>query len=220
LYRIENRPQDEFDRTVLRIRDIGSGLPEGHHLNTWSRLHDHSSGKKEANLDDILQFIRDLPNSWWAPFSSEFLVMILNSPDVDKFLDIEIPWCSAVLRPIGEISEAPGLSSTRHHGCDPGLVGPLQSYLRPFKGISEPSLNHLLDLLDALESVKANRTPSVGRSHKLSGWLAQPGEKWPDFTMTMMMEGDINISERLILRKSGFHSELSETDDSVQPLGS
>jgi DNA-binding MarR family transcriptional regulator len=220
LYRIENKPQDEFDRTVLRIRDIGSGLPEGHHLNTWSRLHDHSSGKKEANLDDISQFIRDLPNSWWAPFSSEFLVMILNSSDVDKFLGINIPWCSAVLRPIGEISGAPGLSSTRHHGCDPGLVAPLQSYLRAFKGISEPSLNHLLDLLDALESVKAGRTPSVGRSHKLSGWLAQPGEKWPDFTMTMMMDGDINISERLILRKSGFHSELSETDDSVQPLGS
>ena len=222
LYRIENKPQDEFDRAVLRIRDIGSGLPDGHHLNTWSRLHDHSTGKKEANLDDISQFIRDLPNSWWAPFSSEFLVMILNSPDSDDFLDSGIPWCSAVLRPKGEICEAPGLSSTRHHGCDPGLVAPLQNYLRPFKEVSDPSphLNHLWDLLEALESVKAGRTPSIGRSHKLSGWLAQPDEKWPDFTMTMMMGGDINISERLILRKSGFHSELSETDVSVQPLGS
>ena len=222
LYRIENKPQDEFDRTVLRIRDIGSGLPEGHHLNTWLRLHDHSSGKKEANLDDISQFISNLPNSWWAPFSSEFLVMILNSPDAGDFFDIEIPWCSAVLRPIGEISEAPGLSSTRHYGCDPGLVAPLQNYLRAFEGVSDHSLhlNHLWDLLYALESVKVGRTPPVGRSHKLSGWLAQPDEKWPDFTMTMMMEGDANISERLILRKSGFHSGLSETDVSVQPLGS
>lgn len=222
LYRFENRTQDEFDRTIFRIRAIGSGLAEGHHLNTWSRLHDHSSGKKVANLADISHFIRDLPNSWWAPFSSEFLVMVLNSADVEEFLDIEIPWCSTVLRPIGEISTAPGLSSIIHHGCDPELVAHLQNYLRSSKGVKEPlpSLNHLWDLLDALESVQANRTPAGGKSHKLSGWLAQPQENWPDFTMAMMMEGDPNISERLILGKSGFHSGLSENDEMVQPLGS
>ena len=83
-----------------------------------------------------------------------------------------------------------------------------------------PSFNHILDLINAIEAARAERTPLVGRVHKFSGWLAQPKEKWPDFTMKMMMDGDINISERLILGKSGFHAELTKIDDSVKPLGS
>ncbi|MCH1592057.1 MAG: hypothetical protein L7R66_03585, partial [Candidatus Thalassarchaeaceae archaeon] len=222
LYRIENRSNEEFDRTIIRIRDIGSVLPAGHQLNTWSRLHDYASGKRETNLAEISLFIRDLPHSWWAPFSSDFLIMILDSPNVEDFLDTSIPWCSAVLRPVGEVSEAPGLTSSRHPGCDTRILPPLQNYLRAFQGTSDSSdsLNQLWDLLDSLESVQLGIPPAVGRSHKLSGWLAQPLEKWPDFTMEMMMEGDINISESLILGKSGFHSGLSSNADSDEPLGS
>jgi hypothetical protein len=82
------------------------------------------------------------------------------------------------------------------------------------------SFNHLLDLQNAIESAIDERIPSSGRAHKFSGWLAQPREKWPDFTMKMMMDGDINISERLILERSGFHPGLLEIDDSVKPWGS
>ena len=147
--------------------------------------------------------------------------MILDSPDAEEFLEIEIPWCSAVLRPVGEISEAPGLSSTMHKGCDSGLLTQLQIFLRRSSEDNDStSFNHLRDLLNAMESAKSRSTPLVGRTHKFSGWLAQPEDKWPDFTMKMMMEGDSNISERLILGKSGFHPGLSEIDDSVKPLGS
>ena len=206
---------------MLRIRDVGSELPEGHHLNTWSRLYDLSSGKRENDLDDIALFIRDLPNSWWAPFSSEFLIMILNSHEAEDYLELEIPWCSAVLRPIGEISEAPGLSPIRHKGCDAGLVSHLQSFIRKLPGVHDSiAFNHLWDLLNAMESAIAKRTPLAGRAHKFSGWLAQPEDKWPDFTMKMMMDGDVNISQRLILGKSGFHSGLVEIDDFSKPLGS
>jgi DNA-binding transcriptional ArsR family regulator len=222
LYRSENRSQDEIDRTLAKIREIGYGLSEGHHLNTWSRLQDYASGKIEANLADISLFLRDLPNSWWAPFSSDFLSIILDSPETDKFLEIDIPWCSTVLRPIDEPSDAPGLSSIRYSGCDPMLLISLQSYLRSFQGTNDSSvsLNHLWDLLHALESAHSGSTPKVGKSHQLSGWLAQPKERWPDFSMMMMMEGDINISESLILGKSGFHSGLLFNEESVQPLGS
>ncbi len=221
LYRVEKISQKTLNKTMHRIRDIGSALPEGHHLNTWSRLYDLSLGNRETNLDDVALFIRDLPNSWWAPFSSEFLTMILDSPDAEEFLEIEIPWCSAVLRPVGEISEAPGLSSTMHKGCDSGLLTQLQIFLRRSSEDNDStSFNHLRDLLNAMESAKSRSTPLVGRTHKFSGWLAQPEDKWPDFTMKMMMEGDSNISERLILGKSGFHPGLSEIDDSVKPLGS
>jgi len=221
LYGAEKKSQEDLNRIMLRIRDVGSELPEGHHLNTWSRLYDLSSGKRENNLDDIALFIRDLPNSWWAPFSSEFLIMILNSHEAGDYLELEIPWCSAVLRPIGEISEAPGLSSIRHKGCDAGLLSHLQSFIRKLPDIHDSiSFNHLWDLLNAMESAIAKRTPLAGRAHKFSGWLAQPEDKWPDLTMKMMMDGDVNISHRLILGKSGFHSGLAEIDDFSKPLGS
>ena len=55
------------------------------------------------------------------------------------------------------------------------------------------SMNHLWDLLSALESIREGSNPSVGLSHKLSGWLAQPLEKWPNFTLEMIMDGDIDV---------------------------
>ena len=97
----------------------------------------------------------------------------------------------------------------------------MHSFIRKIPDIPDStSFNHILDLINAIEAARAERTPLVGRAHKFSGWLAQPKEKWPDFTMKMMMDGDISISERLILGKSGFHAELIEIDDSVKPLGS
>ena len=221
LYGFENKSQEDLNRVMIRIRDVGSELAEGHHLNTWSKLYDFSSDRREKSLGDIALFIRDLPNSWWAPFSSEFLITILNSSDAEDFLELEIPWCSVILRPIGEISDAPGLSTISHKGCDSRLLPHLQSFVRKIPEIpASTSFSHILDLINAIESARDERTPLVGRAHKFSGWLAQPEEKWPNFTMKMMMDGDFNISERLILGKSGFHAGLSEIDDSVKPLGS
>ena len=221
LYEFENKSQEDLDKAMMRIRDVGSELPQGHHLNTWSRLYDFSFDNRENNLDDIALFIHDLPNSWWAPFSSEFLIEILNSSEAENYLELEIPWCSVILRPVGEISDAPGLSSIIHKGCDSGLLSHLHSFIRKIPDIPDStSFNHILDLINAIEAARGERTPLVGRVHKFSGWLAQPKEKWPDFTMKMMMDGDINISERLILGKSGFHAELTKIDDSVKPLGS
>ena len=139
---------------------------------------------------------------------------ILDSPEAGDLLRIRIPWCAAILRPLGEISEAPGLHSSKHPGCDPGIVGPLQNFLRTFDGASERPdiLDTLWDLSDALVSVKEGQAPPAGRSHKLSGWLAQPLDRWPMFTMGMVMDGDEFISERLILRTSGFHPGLSKSD--------
>ena len=81
-------------------------------------------------------------------------------------------------------------------------------------------MNHLWDLLSALESIREGSNPPIGLSHKLSGWLAQPVEKWPNFTLETIMHGDISVSESLILRKSGFHEGLTNIDGFTRPLGS
>ena len=222
LYNSGNLEKEVFDRLIVRIRDNGNSLPEGHQLNTWSRLYDYALGKREAKVEDLLLFISHIPNSWWAPFSSEFLKMILNSAITDEFFSLNIPWCSTVLRPRGEASCSPGLSSVIYQGCDIEIFPLLQNYLRSTSSEvgDANSMNHLWDLLSALESIREGSNPSAGRSHKLSGWLAQPLEKWPNFTLEMIIEGDIGVSESLILRKSGFHEGLRNIDSSVQPLGS
>ena len=98
----------------------------------------------------------------------------------------------------------------------------LQNYLRSTSSEvgDANSMNHLWDLLSALESIREGSNPPVGLSHKLSGWLAQPLEKWPNFTLEMTIEGDKDVSESLILRTSGFHEGLRNIDSSAQPLGS
>ena len=222
LYRIGNQSNEKFEASIRRIRDKGATLPKGHQLNTWSRLYDHSLGVKKADLTSIELFLRDLPYSWWAVFSTEFLLEILDSPEAGEMLGIRVPWCPAILRPVGETSEAPGLSSSKHPGCEPGIIEPLQNFLRTFDATpgSPDFLDSLWDLSDALVSVSEGKPPSAGRTHQLSGWLAQPLERWPLFTIEMLMDGDDFVSERLVLGKSGFHSGLSEGDLSSQPLGS
>ncbi len=222
LYNSGNLEKEVFDRLIVRIRDNGNSLPEGHQLNTWSRLYDYALGKREAKVEDLLLFISHIPNSWWAPFSSEFLKMILNSTITEEFFSLNIPWCSTVLMPRGEASCSPGLSSIIYQGCDIEIFPLLQNYLRSTSSEvgDANSMNHLWDLLSALESIREGSNPSAGRSHKLSGWLAQPIEKWPNFTLEMIIEGDIGVSESLILRKSGFHEGLRNIDSSAQPLGS
>ena len=222
LYGTSNQSDEKFEATIRRIRDKGANLPQGHQLNTWSRLYDHSFDTKKADLDSIELFLSDLPYSWWAVFSSEFLMEILDSQKARDMMGIRIPWCAAILRPVGEVSEAPGLSSSKHPGCDPGIIEPLQNFLRSFDDHPDSSdaLDSLWDLSEAILSVSEGRAPPAGRTHKLSGWLAQPLERWPIFTMDMVMDGDNFVSERLILGKSGFHPGLPEGDFSTQPLGS
>ena len=66
----------------------------------------------------------------------------------------------------------------------------------------------LLDLLDALDAVNDDKSPSPGKTHPLSGWLAQPLEKWPDFSSAEIMDGDSHIAERLLLKSSGYHPKI------------
>ena len=222
LLRIRKVPQEEMDLYASRIRERSTSLPENHNLNTWSKLYGHAFGSEFADLNDIELIIRNLPLSWWSPFSSEFLLSILESNRKEEMLQIPIPWCAAILRPEGEKSEAPGLSSISHKACSPDIIGPLHNLFRTnISGFEEGvSISSLWDLMSALESIRSESPPPAGRSHRLSGWLAQPYEKWPIFTIEAMMEGDNAISERLILGKSGFHPGLYADRNSSEPLGS
>ena len=222
LFRALNKPQKDFDIIIKRVKNISSSLPDHHHLNTWSRLYDHALGIRNADLEDIGRFMTNLPNSWWAPFSCDFLITILEEPISIQLLNIGIPWCAVILSPVGEKSKCPGLESISYSGCRSEIIPLLENFFRSIQddSVDIECLDQLSDLKNAIESVREGRIPQSGKSHNLSGWLAQPPERWPEFTMEMIMRGDLSISERLTIGKSGFHRGLIDFDNPTQPLGS
>jgi hypothetical protein len=62
--------------------------------------------------------------------------------------------------------------------------------------------------MEALDAINEKRSPFPGRTHPLSGWLAQPVGKWPEFSASVALDGDADIAERLLLRSSGYHEGI------------
>jgi len=197
----------EFQDSIInRILLSARKLPEGHKLSTWAKLFDHTKGNHRANLETFQLFRTNLPYNWWAPISSEMLNLLLQEENLGKLLSHNSPWPAVILRPAGENCQAPGLSGIKHPGCDVSILPLLEAALRSIesRGDENESIDSLLDLYESFEATRTGTTPLLGRTHPLVGWLAQPIEKWPSFTIEKIMEGAHPVSERLILQKSGF----------------
>jgi hypothetical protein len=210
LLRSTNATETEFNDWITKIRNRAESLPQGHHLRTWSELYDYAINESNKDLETIQRFRTDLPNEWWAPISQRILVDLLVQDSQKDLFSHYTPWCASILRPIGEICEAPGMSTLTHPGCDPTILEKIKDVSGDMFRTSFPeaTVAPVLDLLEALESAKLGRPPLAGRTHDLVGWLAQPRDKWPDFTIEATMSGDSSVAERLIIGKSGFHPEM------------
>jgi hypothetical protein len=201
----------DFGPILQGILSTSKNLLEGHDLRLWSKLVDRMLDDVPLSLDDLERVVEHLPKDWWAPVAPEFLKNILEFDDAtDWLIEKSLPWSAVILRPIGEPSQAPGLSGFEHPGCDSELYSSLARQLRGRRqreGLSV-SADSLLDLLDAIESVVENRSPIPGRTHPLVGWLAQPLDRWPDISPESALIGDSAVGERLLAKKTGFHPEL------------
>lgn len=210
LLRITEATESEFHDSMIRIRNRAINLEEGHQLNTWSKLYDCSASDGHLDISIVQRFRHDLPYEWWAPISSDMLLLLLEQDDLDDLFSILTPWSAALLRPIGENCESPGMQHVTHPGCNPQILERLNASINynQLVNFSEENVNPILDLMDSLNSVKKGIPPLSGRTHDLVGWLAQPKERWPNFTRKMIMSGDEPVSERLASGMSGFHPEL------------
>ena len=210
LLRIAETTESEFHDSIMRIRNRAINLEEGHLLNTWSKLYDCSASDGKLDLSMVQRFRHDLPYEWWAPISSDMLLLLLEGDDLVDLFSLSTPWSAALLRPIGEICESPGMQHVTHPGCNPQILERLNYSINSNELVNFPeeNVNPILDLMDSLNSAKEGIPPLSGRTHDLVGWLAQPKERWPNFTRKMVMAGDEPISERLASGRSGFHPDL------------
>ena len=138
------------------------------------------------------------------------LQKLLEQEKLDELFSMNTPWSAALLRPIGEICQAPGMQHFSHPGCSPAILDSLNesSKMKNFEEFPGELVNPVLDLVESLESVRSGKPPLLGRTHEHVGWLAQPKEKWPNLTIEMVMSGNHSIAERLAAGSSGFHPEL------------
>jgi DNA-binding transcriptional ArsR family regulator len=211
LFSSGRNPNTDFNKVLEKIIFKAQSLPKDHDLKIWASLVNYSIDGRELSKQELNFIIERLPYDWWAPISSDILLKMLSNEESNEWLfSHPHPWPALVLRPIGELSNAPGLENLSHPGFNLEIYPLLVRRLRGRRGRDElpNSADSLLDLLDAIESSIDSNPPLTGRTHSLSGWLAQPIEKWPDFSSQIIFDGDPIIGERLLSRKTGFHENI------------
>ena len=211
LFSSGRNPNTDFNKVLEKIIFKAQSLPKDHDLKIWASLVNYSIDGRELSKQELNFIIERLPYDWWAPISSDILLKMLSNEESNEWLfSHPHPWPALVLRPIGELSNAPGLENLFHPGINLEIYPLLVRRLRGRRGRDElpNSADSLLDLLDAIESSIDSTPPLTGRTHSLSGWLAQPIEKWPDFSSQIIFDGDPIIGERLLSRKTGFHENI------------
>ena len=211
LFSSGRNPDEDLSRILEKIIFKSQSLSKDHDLKIWASLVNYSIDGRELSREELGYITERLPYDWWAPISSEILLKMLSNEELNDWLfSSSYPWPALVLRPIGESSNIPGLENLSHPGFNPEIYPLLVRRLRGRRGrdILPKSADSLLDLLDAIESTINSTPPLPGRTHSLSGWLAQPIEKWPNFSSQIIFEGDPVIGERLLSRKTGFHENI------------
>ena len=212
LYSKERGRSKEFSPVLNKILTRGKNLPPNHDLNIWSTLVSYTTESKELTNDDLNRIIERLPYDWWAPLSPEILLKLLANEELAEWtISNSKPWAALVLRPIGELGNAPGLENFTHPGFNPEIYPLLVRRLRGRRereGLPK-SADSLVDLLEAIEASIKKILPGPGKTHFLSGWLAQPLQKWPEISPNIAFSGDAIIGERLLSRKTGFHENIA-----------
>ena len=212
MFRVDEARSLEYGPILQGVLRRSTQFSIDHDLRVWCLLVERIRDGKQLEIEGVEAIVERLPLDWWALLAPELLTNLLAEEDAMVWLfENPIPWAAAVLRPKGEGSSAPGLRDRVHPGCSPEIRNALARRLRARheRGTLPEGAAPLLDLLDSLDRVIESGAPATGRTHPLVGWLAQPVEKWPTLSAEMAMSGDPHVSERLILRRSGWHEGLS-----------
>jgi hypothetical protein len=162
---------------------------------------------------ELVSEVVNFPIEWWAGAAESILSQLIEDVEGrDLVLHLEASWPAAILRPPGESLFIPGLGERVHAGCSIRLLERLERVLHLGGGVpDEDQVGHdpLTDLFEALRQAATGDPPVPGRSHPLVGWLAQPEESWPQFSVEEISAGDAQVGARIAARISGFHPNLT-----------
>ncbi len=198
LYNKEQKNRIKLDEMMMKFKNKNKDISDDNILKIWSDMIDMIVEKKELKKQDLQLVVKRLPPDWWAIHAQNLLRKALKNENMKWLLSMDLPWCSTIMRRKGEEVDVPGISSKNHPGCDFSIYDDLKME------ISNIENNSILDLFESLHSSINMVKPKIGRTHELVGWLAQPIEKWPDFTQKEISNGEVDIMKRIMLRKTSF----------------
>lgn len=201
---------DEIDDSWISLMTSSEMINETNEVKLWMSLISKFRNKSKINFEGISEIISVFDIEWWAPLAEEFFKICIETPKGRAWLEKkDIPWTAAILREPEEIHNFPGFGITTHPGCSSDFLEYVEQYLsktdveKDTRGISQ-----IIDLKNALNSVRKGIPPQIGKSHKHCGWLVQPIELWPELNLLIDNSGDKTISRRIFLKKTGFHNDL------------
>jgi hypothetical protein len=194
--------------------ELGGGkFPSDGPIGVWLEL----MALKSESIQEgefAMRVVKTIPMSWWSPWASEILQLLLREKKWLRYLLKEdIPWAAMVLRNSDESHSIPGVER-QFQQCPDDLLLTIEVHRERFEKNPTAGSEHLLDLIDALEAVTNGRPPPLGRRHRNAGWLAQPLALWPHFEIDEWIDGDVRIGARLFARISGYHPGLKTTQQS------
>ena len=203
------RVSEEKEISILKkILSKASNLPLDHDMRSWAILDRVTPKNIAPSFEEIKLILSNLPLEWWAHISSDLLETMLQDDKAFTWLvSKSISWPAAVLRPVGFESKFPFHRRLNYEGCGSKIRGLLSRRIRGKEDLPSEA-EPLFDLLEALDALNENRPPKMGNTHSLVGWLAQPAEKWPEFSVKEISDGDTYVMESLLLKRTGFHQDL------------
>jgi len=181
-------------------------------LDAWDSLLSLIEERRQLP-NELVPEVVNFPIDWWAGAAELILIQLTEDAEGrDLVLNLPIAWPAAILRPPGESLFIPGLGERVHAGCNISLLERLERILHLSGGVPDDDqigYDSLLDLFESLRQAAIGAPPVPGRTHPLVGWLAQPIENWPQFSVDEIATGDSHIGARIAARVSGFHPNLS-----------
>jgi hypothetical protein len=199
LFSNENNDLMKIDELMYKIKNKNKKLDNINEVKIWSNMIDMILDNKKLDGNETRLIIEKMPSDWWAVESQNILLRGIRHEEGFKWvLEQNIPWCSTILRKKGEENNVPGLSSKKHPGSDFTIISEIERLMHA--SISDS----IMDLYDSMNNAIRQLSPISGRTHELVGWLAQPVEKWPYFSTNESLNGDIEVTERIMKRISGY----------------
>ncbi len=178
----------------------------------WQSLRRLVGGELTLSIVQIVEILT-LPLDWWAVVGADLFLRLVDTPEGRAvLLDRDLAWTPALLREVNEPHEIPGVGVVEHLGCPSSLKVALDRFISHIDADEEHlGTDCLSDLHNSLTAVAEGDAPPPGVTHPLIGWLAQPLERWPDFSPAELSRGCPEAMVRLAKRRSGFHDGLVQS---------
>ena len=177
--------------------------PKDSILYNWGKYVQYLSNSEIISNEQSRGFMSTLPYHWWYADASDWLVGQLSSSAGRRWLGSQmIPWPALLYRLDGEQCGPPGFLTTY-------IKQNLSSTELLFIPIMQdcPAKDFLMDTYDLVSNQEDKNHRVAARTHPKLSYLITELSEWPDFTSSVIGEGDSTIGS--LIFGISYHKNLA-----------